>query len=61
MSLPSQPEEYLDHVRTVGHDEVPTVQQEVDEILSLSVLREVSSVFKSLAMSRSCLSALKLY
>jgi hypothetical protein len=44
MALPSQPEEYLDHVRTVGHEAVPTVQQEVDEILSLSVLREVSAV-----------------
>lgn len=38
-ALPQQPEEFLDHVRNVPHDPVPSVEEELDEYL---MLREVS-------------------
>lgn len=41
-ALPQQPEEFLDHVRNVPHDYVPSVDDEVDEFL---MLREVSWIF----------------
>lgn len=37
-ALPQQPEEFLDHLRHVPHDHVPTVEEELDEYL---LLREV--------------------
>lgn len=37
-ALPQQPEEFLDYVRTVPQDHVPTVDEELDEYL---MLREV--------------------
>lgn len=39
-ALPQQPEEFLDHLRHVPHDHVPTVEEELDEYL---LLREVRS------------------
>lgn len=39
-ALPQQPEEFLDHLRYVPHDHVPTVEEELDEYL---LLREVKS------------------
>ncbi|CAM9732854.1 unnamed protein product [Sphacelaria rigidula] len=41
-ALPQQPEEFLDHVRNVPHDPVPSVEEELDEYL---MLREVSGEF----------------
>lgn len=38
-ALPQQPEEFLDHVRNVPHDHVPSVEEELDEYL---MLREVT-------------------
>lgn len=39
-ALSQQPEEFLDHLRHVPHDHVPTVEEELDEYL---LLREVKS------------------
>lgn len=39
-ALPQQPEEFLDHLRHVPHDHVPTIEEELDEYL---LLREVKS------------------
>lgn len=40
-ALPQQPEEFLDHVRNVPHDHVPSVEEELDEYL---MLREVTRI-----------------
>eukprot|EP00752_Nemacystus_decipiens_P011032 g9801.t1 len=41
-ALPQQPEEFLDHVRTLPHAHVPSVEEELDEYL---MLREVSGEY----------------
>lgn len=37
-ALPQQPEEFLDHVRTLPNARVPSIEEELDEYL---MLREV--------------------
>lgn len=40
-ALPQQPEEFLDHVRTMPNEHVPSVEEELDEYL---MLREVGLI-----------------
>lgn len=38
-ALPQQPEEFLDHVRNVSHEHVPSVDEELHEYLMLREVR----------------------
>lgn len=51
-ALPQQPEEFLDHVRNVPHDYVPSVDDEVDEFLMLREVRWIFSIEFSLYEER---------
>lgn len=42
-ALPQQPEEFLDHVRNMPHDHVPSVEEELDEYLMLREVRYAPS------------------
>lgn len=50
-ALPQQPEEFLDHVRNVPREHVPSVEEELDEYL---MLREVKLEMSKVVKKHSC-------